>query len=451
MTGGRTAGKMVMEFIRRQCHKGKQLLPHRASLARRRRSPRDQPPAGITSSAPDIVDNGPKPVISGALAAELSNVVLSVRKLELEDADTDAQISALDEEAFELHIAMMPLESQLGQARRASGPAAEIARLEAELAPMQEHFEQLKAEQQALHDEQADIHESQRRALLSLYATVEPMLVEHGLIQPLDEANGRNRRSEDKAQTPLAQPKAQNTVAIAPQGTPSSDDESATSLKPTSVQWQSSSIPTPTKAPVADSQKATKTDYLIAKAILHSAEDDFDFRSESFQQNRDEIEYQKVSRGKNISDESLLQLDMQELTETRRLATALAEAEANFTKAKEACLAANISIAASDLESGFLDDVDDGYRMSEENDIIASVNPAGVTRWMEQIPDGLEVDPDSDCQSDAQDAEIDWDARSVEIEDSASMVAEGASRRRIDKWREMCHGAEVVGLHAMGL
>ncbi|KAF2171467.1 hypothetical protein M409DRAFT_50903 [Zasmidium cellare ATCC 36951] len=329
-----------------------------------------------------------------------------------------------------------PLGSANWQAKRAGGFEEDIARLEAELAPMTGRLEELKAEQQSLHDDKADIHECQREVLMELYDTMHPVLVSHGLIPELDEPVDADwHEAEDDTQTPAVEPAEHSTDACGPKAASPSSEETATSVKSTSVKLQTDAASNPTTSPSSQSQEPMKRDYQIAKAMFRGAEEDFEFRFEKLQHNRYIIEQQKAAAGEVISDKSLLQLDMQDITETRRLAKALAEAEENLAKAKEACLLAGVDTADSEMESGFLDGVDDGYSVSEEKEMIASVTPAGMERWLKQISDNLKIEQDGEEQSREHGA--DADVRSVEIEDSASMVAQGASRRRIDKWREM--------------
>lgn len=80
-----------------------------------------------------------------------------------------------------------------------------------------------------------------------------------------------------------------------------------------------------------------------------------------------------------------------------------------------------------------MDDVEDGYRMSMELDLVASAPSPKIKNWVTDIPDLA-----SPSFNERHDVADHWDAKDVDISDSLSLVAEGDDRKRIERWREIC-------------
>jgi hypothetical protein len=113
---------------------------------------------------------------------------------------------------------------------------------------------------------------------------------------------------------------------------------------------------------------------------------------------------------------------------TRRLITA----EKELKDAQETARRLGAFCDDSEQESGFQDFLDDGYRISEEEKAISSLDRAAIERWL-TIGD-VEYDADPD--------EPNLDVKTVGISDSISVLAEGSKRRRIDRWRLECQELE---------
>ncbi|CAO1597162.1 MAG: hypothetical protein LQ349_000149 [Xanthoria aureola] len=96
-----------------------------------------------------------------------------------------------------------------------------------------------------------------------------------------------------------------------------------------------------------------------------------------------------------------------------------------------------------DQESGFLDDQDDGYRLSFENDGPASAPTGLIRKWLEGIPDvenlpdmeALETAPNPQCEQAHREGLEDCDIRSAQMSDGWSCHDLTRNRRRIDRWR----------------
>ena len=182
-----------------------------------------------------------------------------------------------------------------------------------------------------------------------------------------------------------------------------------------------------------DQAKADLHDtYWHAQQRLQSAKAHFDNR-ERDQQAEMQANFEAVDRGEEPMDATPEDFDLRWLKHEQDLTHELIEAENALAEVKTAAIAAGVELAEDDKASGFIDDVADGYRMSFEKELVASVPSATVKNWLSDIPDLA-----SPSFNDRVDQTDDWEAEDVKISDSVSMVAEGAERRRIDKWREVC-------------
>ena len=97
--------------------------------------------------------------------------------------------------------------------------------------------------------------------------------------------------------------------------------------------------------------------YVVMRGFLRQAQAELQDRHEIFDQER--ANFRKEQEGKD-QPESTKALDMDHLERTRELTQAVAEAEDNFQQAKQAAFLAGVDLGESDLESGFVDRVDDG-------------------------------------------------------------------------------------------
>ena len=208
---------------------------------------------------------------------------------------------------------------------------------------------------------------------------------------------------------------------------------------------------TTTEGMRSDMDRASSAEAIMLVRVFESQqtrlrvmEDAFDAREERFEEEAEE-RARKLQTGEDV--ESTLLFDHGQIMTTRRLARQVIEAEEALQAAKARAVAAGVQVPGSEVESGFVDDVDDGYRVSGEQSLIVELNRAGIEDWMDPVP--------CSYTEDIPDVEVDdWDAQSVETCDSASMVAEGRERYPIDKWQAMCtcareqDGAEEYDLAA---
>ena len=117
------------------------------------------------------------------------------------------------------------------------------------------------------------------------------------------------------------------------------------------------------------------------------------------------------------------------------LTRALIDAEADYEPAVKRAKALGVLMNELDQESNFASDMSDGYRISAETSMRAAVDSTFIQSWNDDIvssgPEELEE------LEEPEDPE-DWDAQTVGISDSVSVVDRSRNRRRIDRWREMC-------------
>jgi len=177
--------------------------------------------------------------------------------------------------------------------------------------------------------------------------------------------------------------------------------------------------------------------YSDAQQRLHDARTAFDRRADTRAMEHHACDT-AAERGEEPSDATPEAFDLRWFVLNDELTRELISAEAEVSEARAALIEGGGQLDERDRESGFADHASDGYRMSHEEAWVshAQSNPV-VLAWLESLPNPGDMIPTEDDVNHEADIE-DWDARSVDIEDSSSVVAEGTSRRRIDRWRNIC-------------
>jgi hypothetical protein len=200
----------------------------------------------------------------------------------------------------------------------------------------------------------------------------------------------------------------------------------------------------PTEEQAEEKQKQVLiNNYAQCRMIYHVEADAFDDREDqAYHLTRQRRE--RIDAGDQV--ESQLDFDLKQLETTRNYTQRLIEAEANFEAAKAAAVAAGVQVPGSEISSGFVDN--DGDRLSADEEEELEINPARIDKWVACVKDAQAFyDPEDICDL-SQDTifdivEVDdWDAQSIDIPDSMSMVADGSYRKRIDRWRRAC-GADA--------
>ncbi|KAI7217192.1 hypothetical protein KC333_g4367 [Hortaea werneckii] len=276
---------------------------------------------------------------------------------------------------------------------------------------------------------------TQRSNVLYMLACFDDAFVESKLVDPLPPVEPVTQAKSKIAFSDTASYREAFGLDEVPQ-------EMSKALDKKSLQSRSSGIPIwedpdydlyePSATKATKDTEAVIWRYESAMTRLRVMQQDFDDREQRFEQEAwDRMERQAA--GEEV--ESDLAFDHRQIQKTRELANRLTEAEDLVEAAKTDALAMGVQVPDSDIESGFLDDMDDGYRISSEAREAASVDKGSIAKWMNEIPE-------EDFEG-MTDADVDeWDCRSVAISESGSMVAEGSDRRRIDKWRSMCEATK---------
>ena len=116
----------------------------------------------------------------------------------------------------------------------------------------------------------------------------------------------------------------------------------------------------------------------------------------------------------------------------QELTRELIDAEAYEEYAVERARALGILSPYEDQESNFLSDISDGYHESHEASMKAAVNRNFIQAWNDTI-----VDSEPEENEDLEEPD-DWDAKTVDLSDSISLVDHSRNRKRIDHWRRVC-------------
>jgi hypothetical protein len=173
-----------------------------------------------------------------------------------------------------------------------------------------------------------------------------------------------------------------------------------------------------------------KQDLAYAEAALDRREDT---RSEEWEAHED-----AVANGEPTRDASLDEFNIRWFYRTAELTGEVIEAETALASAKAALVNAGVGMnhVDSDQESGFVDDVEDGYAMSFGQDRIQSADEQRILAWLEHIPEGADPDfRDSSGPEAALDECAIWEA---DMSGSYGAVDVGPGRTKIDRWADIC-------------
>lgn len=141
-------------------------------------------------------------------------------------------------------------------------------------------------------------------------------------------------------------------------------------------------------------------------------------------------------RGEPVADASVEAFDLRWVIRFQEITHELLNAEIELSKARAHAKEIGLPLEHDNQSSCFPDHAADGGLELMSNDIDTPETFAGDPRmiaWMDSLVDS--VDPDF---SDPMEVD-DWGSgEEVEISDSASVVAQGSERRRIDAWQQVC-------------
>ena len=173
---------------------------------------------------------------------------------------------------------------------------------------------------------------------------------------------------------------------------------------------------------------AARQEYDEASHWARSAEQQFMERQQAYEQ--DILEYGSTA--------SRTEIDLFHVQRGRDLAKNLNEAEDAWEKARVRAKALGVLSNNSYQESNFVDDAEDGYRLSQDpSGKVIKPAHGTIEVWADGVAQGETGDdgpmPDVD----------DWDTETIGPYDSVSVVAEPRQRTRIDRWRSLCEATVV--------
>ncbi len=168
---------------------------------------------------------------------------------------------------------------------------------------------------------------------------------------------------------------------------------------------------------------------------LQKLEYEFYHRRRKYEQER-EVWRQEVQEGvcqvsKSVFDNACL-ADQSQMTRN------LIEAEEARDDAVSRAWKLGVLENNSERSSHFIDDVDDGYSLSLETSMKATVDRGFIDEWINGVSESREkpiLQPDSE-EDESGDAK--WDVRSVGMSESFSIVAESRNQKRIRRWEQTC-------------
>lgn len=407
--------------------------------------------ASYTCGSPRLVlaGDGSKPCVAllpdHDLVQKLRDAVVEKYCIEQAEEISDADVNRLQNTHNSIGLDIEDLEASIADVET---PGTEEAKVR--LRKQQKRLEKLRRKQKGLEDQKKAsrrVLESRYRAerynLHLLLNTVEEVLVRSKMLHPADEtvdADAGENADAGEIKEPLFSAAAGDQGPTAFSTTEYEDGAQVGSRvrhKASTSDLNTSDSDSDISDPIDDEPEWTETAIIIrqyqsAQTRIRVMEEAFDTRQARFDEDAEE-RARKLDGGEEV--ESELAFDLRQVQITRQMAKQVTEAEEALQEAKAAAVAAGVQVPGSDIESGFVDDVNDGYRISSEEEVAASVSKPFVHVWMQAVSDGY--------TEDTSEVEIDnWDAKSVDISDSASMVADGAARNRIDRWRAACYALQ---------
>ncbi|KAK5165919.1 uncharacterized protein LTR77_008843 [Saxophila tyrrhenica] len=174
-------------------------------------------------------------------------------------------------------------------------------------------------------------------------------------------------------------------------------------------------------------------EYWACETFLEHAQRRFDRRDEDRAQEL-QFNLDALSRGEPTTDASQDGFDVRWVKQMQEITRDLIDAEAALEAAKSAAEVAGTDVdLTNDGCSPWASPVEDGYRLSMEQELIDSVPSPKIKNWVTDIPDLA-----SPSYNERFDVPDQWEAEDVDISGSVSLVAEGGDRKRIQKWRQIC-------------
>lgn len=171
------------------------------------------------------------------------------------------------------------------------------------------------------------------------------------------------------------------------------------------------------------------------RMTFHVMLDAFDRRNEDLGKEQEEYE-QAIQNG--TCDLSQSDFDCMGIKMLQARTRDYIDAETAYEEVKTRARAMRLFDNESEQESNFIDDEDDGYRESHEATMTAMINEDGIEEWKAQIVDSQDIENlTEELEGD------DWEAKSVGMSDSISLVDYTRNGARICRWQNICRLAHV--------
>jgi hypothetical protein len=378
------------------------------------------------------------------LKEEIRCAILGDRELRSFQEEIDKKVYRLDDEHDMLGSKISEVEDrfQVMEIAGNHGKSPRQAELEKEL---EVFYERQKAIKHAIKDERIKLYFQYRRHQLRMG----DLMLQFAEVLPVDEPlPAGEEESLGHFEVPEVSSASVATIEIGEEG---QGGHAEGSLRSSS--HDASLPPTPTlkhKPALSDIRRASassteKVDHEIRKwkekkeldDEYHRARNRLIIMSRSFDQWEDDYDTAKLQREQKIAHGEAVvpqeEFDHEMLREQARRTREVIASEEALEIAKATAIAGGVQVSGSDVESGFVDDVDDGYALSSEQEVIASFDRSFVDRWMEATPDGADHDiAPEEPELDA------WGADEDDMWDSWSVCEDEKRKKRILDWQLMC-------------
>ncbi|KAK3713080.1 hypothetical protein LTR37_008765 [Vermiconidia calcicola] len=173
-----------------------------------------------------------------------------------------------------------------------------------------------------------------------------------------------------------------------------------------------------------------------AQQRLQSAQAHFDNRERDRQEEL-QIYLEGQRRGTTTICATQEDFDLLWLKREQELTHKLVEAEEKYKEARTAAIDAGVDLGEDHQESVSVDDADDGYQLSFEQEQNVPRPSPKVNDWLEKVS-GPASPSFNDRVEQAEDLEVDDLVTGDSVSVIAEGTAEGTKRTRIDKWRQVC-------------
>lgn len=348
------------------------------------------------------------------LAQKLRRSVLDHRTLKVLEHDADLQLASLEDQAGAIAEQILDLQSKIGDLKAVDSKmeqAGEIDSLYGAIPKLREAEGDNWKRRQRVIRHMSELYQNFRDDQCALFDHLDAALVAKELIPP-EACSIPTAVSSVASNIPVQiLRRTTGTVAKAPE---TQDDSDQAAIE-------------------ANTRAYLLNDFVAKRKELAACEMRFD-NKEDFFDDLEEARRQQLIAGDMVETSS--DFDFYLYHETQQMTRDLIDAEADYEVSKAAAVAAGIQLRYSDLESGFVDDADDGYRISMEREMIEECDHEEIESWLMDVDDkgcatqDLSVRESGFVGMVSEGKEL----KAVEISDSVSLVAEGPSRRRIDRW-----------------